>query len=98
MLNWVEGISHKEEEGLTTLFNIMPTAATAGVGEWCSDSGEASNSALTDDVDIGLDMQQLASSFSAAAAAGTSPDPTGAGGDKEWGLSSCSWNNMPNIC
>lgn len=86
-MNWVEGISFKEEEGLTTLFNIMPTAATPGVGEWCSDSGEASNSALTDDVDIGLDMRHLAS-----------PDPTGAGGDNEWGLASCSWNNTPNIC
>lgn len=77
----------------------MPAAATVGVGEWCSDSGEASNSALTDDVDVGLDMQHLASSVSiSAAVAGTSLDPTGAGGDKEWGLASCSWNNMPNIC
>ncbi|XP_010276128.1 PREDICTED: myb-related protein B-like [Nelumbo nucifera] len=77
------------DDDLSGLLDIIPS--TMSVPEWHSDSGEISNgqsSGLTDD-DIGLEMQQLASSLSTASATTTDPD---------WTLGSCSWNNMPGIC
>lgn len=74
------------DDELTGLLDIIPS--TMSVPDWYSNSGEMSNgqsSGVTDD-DIGLEMQQLASSFSVAAA------------DQNWTGGSCSWNNMPRIC
>ncbi|XP_043690869.1 transcription factor MYB101-like [Telopea speciosissima] len=71
------------EEDLRSLFDIIPS--TMSVSQWYSDSGEISNgqsSGVTDD-EIGLEMQQLASSMSV-------PNTT----DPDW----TSWTNMPEIC
>ncbi|XP_068644354.1 transcription factor MYB97 [Aristolochia californica] len=78
------------DEGLSTLLGIIPQTIPT-VPEWYSDSGEASNgqSAATED-EIGLEMQQLASSLSATASASAT--------DQDWSLGSCTWNNMPGIC
>ncbi|XP_042477868.1 transcription factor MYB101-like [Macadamia integrifolia] len=75
--------SNSVDEDLRSLFDIMPSAMS--VSEWYSDSGELSNgqsSGVTDD-EIGLEMQQLASSMSA-------PKTT----DPDW----TNWTNMPEIC
>ncbi|KAJ4977427.1 hypothetical protein NE237_002533 [Protea cynaroides] len=66
------------DDELNSLLDIMPS--TMRVPEWYSDSGEMSG--VTDD-EIGLEMQQIASSLSA-------PNTT----DPDW----TSWNNIPGIC
>lgn len=73
------------DNDLSTLLDIIP-ASMSTVPEWYGDNKEmpdAQNGVVEDD--IGLEMQQLASSLSTT----TEPD---------WTLDSCPWNNMPGIC
>ncbi|XP_043689137.1 transcription factor MYB101-like [Telopea speciosissima] len=76
-------INSVDEEDLNNFLDIIPS--TMRVPEWYSDSGEMSNgqsSGVTDD-EIGLEMQQIASSLSV-------PNTT----DPDW----TNWNNIPGIC
>ncbi|XP_010278658.1 PREDICTED: uncharacterized protein LOC104612781 [Nelumbo nucifera] len=83
----IDEINSVVDDDLSGLLDIIPS--TMSVPEWYSDSGEISNgqsSGVTDD-EIGLEMQHLASSLSAATTT-----------DHEWTHGSCSWNNMAGIC
>ncbi|XP_031499702.1 transcription factor MYB101-like [Nymphaea colorata] len=88
------GDSKSVDDDLSTLLDFMPLSTAPSIPEWygSDDTIEISNgrSELTGSPttvsadDLSIDMEQIASSLVST--------------DQIWGLSSCSWNNMPGIC
>ncbi|ONK74952.1 uncharacterized protein A4U43_C03F11790 [Asparagus officinalis] len=79
-------------DDISKLFDMISTPGMPAAPEWyhtASDSYEISNgrqsSTATDD-ELGLELQNLASSLSVAPS------------EHDWNVGSCSWSNMPRIC